>query len=166
VQTAFDFIVSDISGKRVDLAQYRGHVLLIVNTASRCGFTPQYKGLQELHQRYKDRGLVVLGFPCDQFGHQEPGSDDEIHRFCEANFGITFPLFQKIDVNGANAAPVFKHLKKAAKGAMGTQGIKWNFTKFLVSRDGSRVSRFGSATKPEELVREIEEQLGPISDSL
>jgi glutathione peroxidase len=160
VQTAFDFTVTDIEGQPVDLAQYRGRVLLVVNTASRCGFTPQYKGLQELHQRYQDRGLMVLGFPCDQFGHQEPGSNEEIQRFCERNFGITFPLFQKIDVNGKNAAPVYRHLKKAAKGVMGSQRIKWNFTKFLVSRDGSKITRFGPSTKPQELVRQIEASLG------
>ena len=160
METAFDFTVSDIKGRPVDLAQYKGKVLLIVNTASQCGFTPQYKGLQELHERYKDRGLVVLGFPCDQFGHQEPGQNDEIGQFCELNFGVTFPLFSKIEVNGSNAAPVYKHLKKAAKGVLGTESIKWNFTKFLVSRDGKTVTRFGSRTKPEELIKEIEARLG------
>jgi glutathione peroxidase len=159
VETAFDFTVSDIKGKPVDLAQYKGKVLLIVNTASQCGFTPQYKGLQELHERYKDKGLVVLGFPCDQFGHQEPGQNEEIGSFCELNFGVTFPLLSKIEVNGSGAAPVYKHLKKAAKGILGTESIKWNFTKFLVSRDGQKVIRFGSKTKPEELVKEIESQL-------
>ena len=160
METAFDFTVSDIKGRPVELAQYKGKVLLIVNTASQCGFTPQYKGLQELHERYKDRGLVVLGFPCDQFGHQEPGQNDEIGQFCELNFGVTFPLFSKIEVNGSNAAPVYKHLKKAAKGVLGTESIKWNFTKFLVSRDGKTVTRFGSRTKPEELIKEIEARLG------
>ena len=160
METAFDFTVSDIKGRPVELAQYKGKVLLIVNTASQCGFTPQYKGLQELHERYKDRGLMVLGFPCDQFGHQEPGQNDEIGQFCELNFGVTFPLFSKIEVNGSNAAPVYKHLKKAAKGVLGTESIKWNFTKFLVSRDGKTVTRFGSRTKPEELIKEIEARLG------
>jgi glutathione peroxidase len=160
VETAFDFTVNDIKGKPVDLAQYKGKVLLIVNTASQCGFTPQYKGLQELHERYKDRGLVVLGFPCDQFGHQEPGQNEEINSFCELNFGVTFPLFSKIEVNGQNAAPVYKYLKKTAKGVLGTESIKWNFTKFLISRDGTKVQRFGSTTKPDELVKEIEAQLG------
>ena len=160
METAFDFTVSDIKGRPVELAQYKGKVLLIVNTASQCGFTPQYKGLQELHERYKDRGLMVLGFPCDQFGHQEPGQNDEIGQFCELNFGVTFPLFSKIEVNGSNAAPVYKHLKKAAKGVLGTESIKWNFTKFLVSRDGKTVTRFGSRTKPEELIKAIEERLG------
>ena len=160
METAFDFTVSDIKGRPVELAQYKGKVLLIVNTASQCGFTPQYKGLQELHERYKDRGLVVLGFPCDQFGHQEPGQNDEIGQFCELNLGVTFPLFSKIEVNGSNAAPVYKHLKKAAKGVLGTESIKWNFTKFLVSRDGKTVTRFGSRTKPEELIKEIEARLG------
>jgi glutathione peroxidase len=156
VDTAFDFTVTDIKGKPVDLAQYRGKVLLVVNTASQCGFTPQYKGLQELHEKYREKGLVVLGFPCDQFGHQEPGGNDEIGTFCELNFGVTFPLFGKVEVNGANAAPVYKHLKHQAKGVLGTESIKWNFTKFLISRDGQKVKRFGSTTKPDELVKEIE----------
>ena len=134
-------------------------MILIVNTASQCGFTPHYKGLQELHERYKDKGLVVLGFPCDQFGHQEPGQEAEINSFCELNFGVSFPLFSKIDVNGSNAAPVYKHLKKAAKGVLGTESVKWNFTKFLVSRDGTKVTRFGSTTKPDELVKEVEKLL-------
>jgi glutathione peroxidase len=154
--TAFDFTVNDIHGKPVNLADYRGKVLLIVNTASKCGFTPQYKGLQELHERYRDKGLVVLGFPCNQFGHQEPGSNDEINTFCEVNFGVTFPLFGKVDVNGGDAAPLYRHLKEAAPGLLGSEGIKWNFTKFLVSRDGTRVKRYAPTDKPADLVRDVE----------
>lgn len=154
--TAFDFTVNDIHGKPVNLADYRGKVLLIVNTASKCGFTPQYKGLQELHERYKAKGLVVLGFPCNQFGHQEPGSNDEINTFCEVNFGVTFPLFGKVDVNGGDAAPLYRHLKEAAPGLLGSEGIKWNFTKFLVSRDGTRVKRYAPTDKPADLVRDVE----------
>jgi glutathione peroxidase len=154
--TAFDFSVNDIHGKPVNLADYRGKVLLIVNTASKCGFTPQYKGLQELHERYRDKGLVVLGFPCNQFGHQEPGSNDEINTFCEVNFGVTFPLFGKVDVNGGDAAPLYRHLKEAAPGLLGSEGIKWNFTKFLVSRDGTRVKRYAPTDKPADLVRDVE----------
>ena len=128
----------------------------MVNTASQCGFTPQYKGLEALWEKYRDKGLVVLGFPCNQFGKQEPGDEGEISQFCELNFGVSFPLFKKIDVNGAGAHPLYVQLKKRAPGVLGSQGIKWNFTKFLVSRDGSQVKRFAPLTKPEELAAEIE----------
>ena len=138
------------NGQEKPMAEYRGKVLLIVNTASRCGFTPQYKGLQELYERFKGNGLEILAFPCDQFGHQEPGTDVEIKSFCETNFGVTFPLFKKIEVNGDNAHPVFKHLKDAAPGWLG-KSIKWNFTKFLVDRQGNVVKRFSPTTSPEKI---------------
>lgn len=158
--TAFDFTVNDIHGKPVKLADYKGKVLLIVNTASKCGFTPQYKGLQALHTRFQNQGLVVLGFPCNQFGSQEPGTSDEISSFCEVNFGVTFPLFAKIDVNGGDAAPLYKHLKEAAPGILGSEGIKWNFTKFLVSRDGNTIKRYAPTDKPEAIAADIETMLG------
>ena len=143
------------NGKDKQLSNYKGKVLLIVNTASECGFTPQYHGLEEIYERYKERGLEVLGFPCDQFGHQEPGSDKEIKSFCEVNYGVTFPLFSKIEVNGPNTHPVFKFLKSEKGGLLG-DNIKWNFTKFLVDRKGEVKGRFGPATEPKALEREIE----------
>lgn len=146
-------------GKQTTLADYEGKVLLIVNTASKCGFTPQYKGLEELHRNYKDRGLVVLGFPCNQFGQQEPGNDSEIQEFCTLNYGVSFPVYAKLDVNGSNAHPLFSHLKKAAPGILGTEGIKWNFTKFLVNRDGEVVNRYAPKDKPQELAADIEKLL-------
>lgn len=146
-------------GRETTLEEYRGKVLLAVNTASKCGFTPQYKGLEALYEKYRDRGLVVLGFPCNQFGKQEPGSDDEIREFCELNFGVNFPLFAKLDVNGPDAHPLFVELKEQAPGLMGTEGIKWNFTKFLIDRDGQVVKRFAPKDKPEELESEIESLL-------
>ncbi|WP_250464729.1 glutathione peroxidase [Microbulbifer litoralis] len=146
-------------GRETTLEEYRGKVLLAVNTASKCGFTPQYKGLEALHEKYRDRGLVILGFPCNQFGKQEPGSDDEIREFCELNFGVSFPLFAKLDVNGPDAHPLFVELKRQAPGILGTEGIKWNFTKFLVNRDGQVVERFAPKDKPEDLAAEIESLL-------
>lgn len=157
--TAFDFIVQDIHGKPVDLSDYKGKVLLIVNTASKCGFTPQYQGLQQLHERYHGDGLVVLGFPCNQFGRQEPAPNEQIEQFCETNFGVSFPLFAKIEVNGDGAAPLYKHLKQEAPGVLGTSGIKWNFTKFLVSRDGRTIRRYAPTDKPESLAKDIEDML-------
>ena len=157
--TAFDFTVDDIHGKPIDLAGYRGKVLLIVNTASRCGFTPQYHGLQELHERYQAEGLVVLGFPCNQFGRQEPAPNEQIEQFCETNFGVSFPLFAKIEVNGDHATPLYQYLKQEAPGVLGTSGIKWNFTKFLVSRDGRTIRRYAPTDKPESLAQDIEEML-------
>jgi len=154
--TAFDFTVNDIHGHTKSLSDYKGHVLLIVNTASQCGFTPQYEGLQALYDQYKGRGLVVLGFPCNQFGAQEPGDNAQIEQFCETRFRVTFPLFDKIDVNGSNAAPLYKYLKGAAPGILGTQRIKWNFTKFLVSKDGARVKRYAPRHKPQQLTHDIE----------
>jgi glutathione peroxidase len=152
----YDFSATSIEGNPVELSNYKDQVLLIVNTASQCGFTPQYQGLQSLYKKYIGRGLVVLGFPCNQFGQQEPGSTSEIQSFCETRFGVSFPLFEKVDVNGINAHPLFKYLTKAAPGLLGTEGIKWNFTKFLVDRKGNVVKRYPSMTKPEDLEKEIE----------
>jgi len=157
--TVFDFTAQDIAGKDVDLSQYQGKVLLIVNTASKCGFTPQYKGLQALFEKYRERGLEVLGFPCNQFGHQEPGDEAAISEFCELNFGVDFPLFGKIDVNGDNAHPLYKHLKEEAPGLLGSKAVKWNFTKFLVNRDGQVVKRYAPTDKPESLAKDIEKLL-------
>jgi len=152
----FDFTAASLDGTPVDLSRYRGKVLLIVNTASQCGFTPQYKGLEQLYRAYHERGLEVLGFPCNQFRQQEPGSEAEIGAFCEKNFGVSFPLFAKIDVNGDHAHPLFRHLKREAPGLLGTQAVKWNFTKFLVGRDGRVLKRYAPTTKPEDITRDIE----------
>lgn len=157
--STYDFKAEDISGKEIDLSQYKGKVLLIVNTASNCGFTPQYKGLEKVYDQFKDKGAVVLGFPCNQFGGQEPKGEAEIGAFCEKNFGVTFPLFSKVDVNGSDAHPLFQHLKKSAPGLLGTEAIKWNFTKFLVKKDGSVYKRYAPSTTPEELVQDIEKLL-------
>lgn len=154
--TVHDFSARDIRGNEVPLEQYRGKVLLVVNTASQCGFTPQYKGLQQLYEQYRDRGLEILGFPCNQFGQQEPGDESEIGQFCEMNFGVSFPLFGKIDVNGDQAHPLYDHLKSEAPGVLGSKAIKWNFTKFLVDRNGQVVKRYGSKDKPEAIARDIE----------
>jgi glutathione peroxidase len=157
--TAFDYQATSLDGTPVDLSTFRGKTLLIVNTASECGFTPQYKGLQQLHEQFHNRGLVVLGFPCNQFGKQEPGTEAEIGAFCEKNFGVTFPMFAKVDVNGDDAHPLFKYLKKEKPGVLGTEGIKWNFTKFLVNKNGEVVERYAPQTKPEEISADIEKQL-------
>ncbi|WP_343730049.1 glutathione peroxidase [Duganella sp.] len=159
MNTIFDFSADSLSGQPVNLSQYQGKVLLIVNTASKCGFTPQYKGLEAVYQQFKDRGVEVLGFPCNQFGAQEPGQAGEIGAFCEKNYGVTFPLFAKIDVNGDNAHPLFQKLKKDAPGILGTEGIKWNFTKFLIRKDGTVYDRYAPSTKPEELIADIEKLL-------
>jgi glutathione peroxidase len=151
-----DFSAECLVGGESALADYAGKVLLIVNTASQCGFTPQFEGLEALYTRFKDRGFAVLGFPCNQFGAQEPGNADEIASFCQKNYGVTFPMFAKIDVNGENTHPLFQHLKKEARGLLGSEGIKWNFTKFLVDRDGSVVKRFAPAATPESLAKDIE----------
>lgn len=158
-QSVYDFEATGINGQSVKLSDYRGKVLLIVNTASACGFTPQYKGLQVLHEQYGSKGLVVLGFPCNQFGSQEKGSDDEISSFCELNFGVTFPLMHKIDVNGANAHPLYRWLTAEAPGVLGTKSIKWNFTKFLVGKDGQVIRRYAPQDKPENLATDIEAAL-------
>ncbi len=154
-----DFSVKDIHGKTVTLDRYKGKVLLIVNTASKCGFTPQYKGLEALWQKYRAQGLEVLGFPCNQFGAQEPGTEDEIASFCEVNYGVTFPLFAKVDVNGDGAAPLYRHLKAAKPGLLGTEAIKWNFTKFLVDRKGAVVARYAPNDEPAALAGDIEKLL-------
>ena len=155
-KSVFDFSATTIDGQFLDLSAYKGKVLLIVNTASKCGFTPQYKGLQKIFEQYVEQGFEVLGFPCDQFGHQEPGNEADINSFCEMNFGVSFPLFAKIDVNGKDAHPLFAHLKTEAPGLLGSEGIKWNFTKFLVDREGRVVSRYAPATSPESITRDIE----------
>jgi glutathione peroxidase len=159
VTTVYDFNAKGLDGKPIDLKQYQGKVLLIVNTASNCGFTPQYKGLEAVYEQVKDKGVEVLGFPCNQFGAQEPGSADEIGAFCERNYGVTFPLFDKIDVNGDSAHPLFKHLKSEAPGLMGTEAIKWNFTKFLIRKDGRVYKRYAPQTEPKELMKDIEKLL-------
>ncbi|CAH0156900.1 Hydroperoxy fatty acid reductase gpx1 [Massilia sp. Bi118] len=156
----YDFQANALDGKPVDLAQYRGKVLLIVNTASKCGFTPQYQGLESVYRELHGRGLEVLGFPCNQFGSQEPGSEEEIGAFCEKNYGVSFPMFAKVDVNGDAAHPLWKHLKGEAPGVLGTEGIKWNFTKFLIGRDGKVAKRYAPTTKPEEIAGDIEKLLG------
>jgi glutathione peroxidase len=148
--------IYDISAKRLDgssgdLAEYRGKVLLVVNVASRCGFTPQYAGLEALYRKYRDRGFVVLGFPCNQFGAQEPGSEAEIASFCSSTYDVTFPMFAKVDVNGAEAHPLYEHLKSAKPGILGTEAIKWNFTKFLVDRQGNVIERYAPKVTPESL---------------
>ncbi len=153
-----DFSAKTIDGEEQSLADYKGKVMLIVNTASKCGFTPQYKGLEKLHEEYAEKGLVVLGFPCDQFGHQEPGDEAEIKNFCSLTYDVKFPMFAKVEVNGANAHPLYKHLKAEGKGFI-TSAIKWNFTKFLVDRDGKVVARYAPTDKPESLRGDIEKQL-------
>jgi glutathione peroxidase len=155
----FDFSCSTSSGDERSLADYRGKVLLVVNTASKCGFTPQFAGLEEMYEKYRERGLEILGFPCNQFGKQDPGSNEEITEFCQLNYGVSFPMFGKIEVNGRGADPLYQHLKKAAPGALGTRGIKWNFTKFLINRDGEVLKRFSPATTPARIEKEIEQLL-------
>ncbi|GFD70763.1 MULTISPECIES: glutathione peroxidase [Alteromonas] len=147
------------TGEQITLEQYKGKVLLIVNTASKCGFTPQYEGLEALYKKYKDKGLEILGFPCDQFGHQEPGSDEDIAEFCSLNFGVSFPLFQKTIVNGPEANPLFESLKKEAPGLLGTKRIKWNFTKFLVTPDGKVLKRYAPTIKPSAIEADIVKHL-------
>ena len=157
--TLADFSANSLAGQEVDLSRYAGKVVLVVNTASKCGFTPQYKGLEALWRKYKDRGVVVLGFPCNQFGAQEPGSEEEIKSFCSLSYDVTFPMFAKIDVNGDDTHPLYQLLKSEQKGILGTEAIKWNFTKFLVGKDGRVVDRFGPQTKPEDLSAHIEKAL-------
>jgi glutathione peroxidase len=152
---ATDFTVKGADGQPIDLSGYAGKVLLIVNTASKCGFTPQYAGLEELHRKYADKGFEVLGFPCNQFGAQEPGDAAEIANFCSLTYDVTFPVFAKIDVNGDEADPLFAHLKAEAPGLLGSKGIKWNFTKFLIDRDGDAVERYAPTTKPDAIEADI-----------
>ena len=159
-QIDYDTAITTLTGQDTDLNDHKGNVLLVVNTASKCGFTPQYKGLQALHEQYTEQGLTILGFPCNQFGKQEPGAADEIGQFCEINYGVTFPMHAKIDVNGEDAHPLFRQLKEAAPGLLGSQSIKWNFTKFLVARDGTILKRYSPKTTPEALVADVEAQLG------
>ncbi len=155
----YDFSATSLGGEQADLAATKGKVLLIVNTASQCGFTPQYQGLEEVYEKYRDRGFEVLAFPCNQFGGQEPGGSDDIAQFCEKNFGVTFPMFEKVDVNGDGAHPLFQYLKSAAPGLLGTKDIKWNFTKFLVGRDGRVVDRYAPTTRPDAMKKDIEKLL-------
>lgn len=157
--TAFDFSAVDLDGKVQPLSQWRGKVLLIVNTASKCGFTPQYQGLEALWRKYGPQGLVVLGFPCDQFGHQEPGDAEEIRNFCTLTYDVTFPMFAKVEVNGPNAHPLWAWLKTQKGGLLGIDAIKWNFTKFLVGRDGQVISRHAPTEAPESLASQIEAAL-------
>lgn len=154
--TVYEFSATSIEGQPVDLSKYKDKVLLIVNTASQCGFTSQYQGLQALYDKYASKGVEVLGFPCNQFGSQEPGSATEIQSFCQKRFGVSFPLFEKIDVNGANAHPLYQFLTKAAPGILGSEAIKWNFTKFLVDGNGTVVKRYGSTTEPKDIERDID----------
>lgn len=155
----YDISVKTIEGKTITLSEYKGKVMLIVNTASKCGFTPQYEGLQKLHESFGNKGLAVLGFPCNQFASQEPGTSEEIVKFCSTNYGVTFQMFDKIDVNGDNAHPLYVYLKKEAPGVLGTEGIKWNFTKFLVTKDGKIYNRYSSNTAPADIQKDIEELL-------
>lgn len=159
MSSVYDFEALRIDGTSVPLRQYEGQVLLIVNTASACGFTPQFGGLEALHQQYGDQGLVVLGFPCNQFGQQDPGSNDEIASFCQLNYGVSFPMMAKIDVNGQNASPLYRWLTAEAPGLLGSKAIKWNFTKFLVGRDGRVIRRYAPQDAPEKLTRDIEAAL-------
>ncbi len=158
MNTIYDFKALTSNGKELDFEQFRGKVLLIVNTASKCGFTPQFAGLEELNQRYKDKGLVVIGFPCNQFASQDPGSDEEISNFCRINYGVTFQMMKKIDVNGKNADPIFQFLKDRSKNIF-SDDIKWNFTKFLVASDGVTVKRYAPTVKPNRMRKDIEELL-------
>jgi len=157
--TVYDFDAQTIDGRTVPLRQYEGKVLLIVNTASACGFTPQFAGLEELHQRYGDQGLVVLGFPCNQFAGQDPGSNDEIASFCQLNYGVSFPMMAKVDVNGAQASPLYRWLCAEAPGLLGSKAIKWNFTKFLVGKDGQVIRRYAPQDTPAKLAGDVEAAL-------
>ena len=154
--TVYEFTCQTGNGQSKSLEAYGGKVLLVVNTASKCGFTPQFEGLENLYEKYNEKGLEILGFPCNQFGRQDPGSNDEIQEFCQLNYGVSFPMFGKIEVNGGGADPLFKHLKKAAPGALGTERIKWNFTKFLINKHGEVLKRYAPATKPEDIEADIE----------
>ena len=157
--TVYDFDCETTAGKKKSLSDYEGKVLLVVNTASKCGFTPQFEGLETLYDKYKDSGLEILGFPCNQFGKQDPGSNGEITEFCQLNYGVSFPMMAKVEVNGGGTTPLFKHLKKKAPGALGTQAIKWNFTKFLIDTQGNVLKRYASATKPKAIGKDIKKLL-------
>ncbi len=155
MKTFYDFNATSIIGENVNMSKFKGKVVLVVNVASKCGFTPQYEGLEKLYEEYKEKGFVILGFPCNQFHEQEPGTSKEIHNFCKVNYGVTFPLFEKIDVNGDNTHPLYRFLKKEATGFLWSKGIKWNFTKFLIDRKGKVITRYGSVTKPKEIAPDI-----------
>ena len=157
--TIADFTAEMPGGKQIDLSEKLGTVLLVVNTASKCGYTPQYDGLEKVYRKYADQGFEVLGFPCNQFGAQEPGSPEEIEQFCKVNFGVTFPLMQKVDVNGPGASPLFDWMKAEAPGLLGSKAIKWNFTKFLIDREGNVVKRYAPADRPEAIAKDIEKLL-------
>lgn len=159
-QSIYEISANKLTGEPVNLRDFAGKVLLIVNTASKCGFTPQYEGLETLYAKYRERGFEILGFPCNQFGQQEPGGADEIGAFCQRNYGVSFPMFEKIDVNGEAAHPLYQHLKSSAKGLLGSESIKWNFTKFLIGRDGQVVHRYAPLTKPLDIAADIEKLLG------
>ena len=159
MQHFYDFSAKSIQGKEISMRHYKGKVLLVVNVASKCGFTPQYEGLERLYKQYHSQGFEILAFPCNQFRDQEPGTAEEIQHFCKVNYGVTFPLFEKIDVNGEHTHPLYAYLKKAAPGFLGTEAIKWNFTKFLIDRDGKVIQRYGSSTKPAEIAADIEKLL-------
>ena len=159
MKTFYDFSAKRIDGSDVSMSSYKNKVILVVNVASKCGYTPQYKGLEKLYKTYKAQGFEVLGFPCNQFKNQEPGTAKEIQNFCSVNYGVTFPLFAKIDVNGEKADPLYVYLKKEKSGFLGTEAIKWNFTKFLIDRKGNVVKRYGSSTKPAEIAKDIEKLL-------
>lgn len=158
-ESIYDFSVRDIKGNEASMADYKGKVLLIVNTASKCGFTPQFEGLQALHEQLGDQGFEVLGFPCNQFMNQDPANEDAISQFCSLNYGVSFPMFAKIDVNGDGAHPLFQFLKSEAKGLMGSEKVKWNFTKFLVNRDGQVIRRYAPTAKPADIRADIEKLL-------
>lgn len=157
--TVYDFSAQTIDGRTRTLADFKGKVLLVVNTASQCGFTPQYAGLEALHKKYSGKGFAVLGFPSNQFGQQEPGPESEIAEFCETHYGVTFPMFSKVEVNGADAHPLFKYLTSEKKGLLGSEAIKWNFTKFLVGKDGAVIARYAPTTKPEDIAQDVERAL-------
>jgi glutathione peroxidase len=159
MNTIYDIALNRIDGSQTTLSEYRNKVLLVVNTASQCGFTPQYAALEDLYRKYQDRGFVVLGFPCNQFGGQEPGSDEQVATFCEKNYGVSFPMFSKVEVNGPNAHPLFTLLKQQAPGILGSEGIKWNFTKFLVDGHGKVAMRYGSITSPEKIESDLVDAL-------
>ncbi len=158
--TLYDFEAVKLNGERLRLDYYKGKTIIVVNTASKCGLTPQYEGLEKLYQKYKDKGLVILGFPCNQFGNQEKGTSDEIQEFCQVNYGVSFPMFEKIEVNGKDAHPLFKFLKSKLTGGLLGSKIKWNFTKFLIDKDGTPVKRFAPTTKPEKMKKDIEKIIG------
>lgn len=157
--TIYDFSAEKLEGGTQPLSDYAGKVVLVVNTASKCGFTPQFEGLEKIFEKYKSQGFVVLGFPCNQFASQDPGSNTDIGEFCQRNYGVSFPMFAKIDVNGNDAHPLYKYLTKEAKGVLGTEAVKWNFTKFLIGRDGNVIDRYATATKPEAMTKDIEKAL-------